>query len=75
MLIHSNALFEYAEQVKNLGSTLFKLLSEALGLKPSYLTDIECNQGQIILCHCYPPCPQLELSIRWMPCQQLENLS
>uniref|UniRef100_A0A453AA41 Fe2OG dioxygenase domain-containing protein n=1 Tax=Aegilops tauschii subsp. strangulata TaxID=200361 RepID=A0A453AA41_AEGTS len=58
-----NALFEYAEQVKNLGSTLFKLLSEALGLKPSYLTDIECNQGQIILCHYYPPCPQPELAI------------
>ena len=63
MLIHSDALFEYAEQVKNLGSTLFELLSEALGLKPSYLTDIECNQGQIILCHYYPPCPQPELAI------------
>ncbi|KAF7030583.1 hypothetical protein CFC21_042097 [Triticum aestivum] len=46
-----DALFEYAEQVKNLGNTLFELLSEALGLKSSYLTDIECNQGQIILCH------------------------
>ncbi|VAH24669.1 unnamed protein product [Triticum turgidum subsp. durum] len=58
-----DALFEYAKQVKNLGSTLFELLSEALGLKPSYLTDIECNQGQIILCHYYPPCPQPELAI------------
>uniref|UniRef100_A0A453AA34 Isopenicillin N synthase-like Fe(2+) 2OG dioxygenase domain-containing protein n=1 Tax=Aegilops tauschii subsp. strangulata TaxID=200361 RepID=A0A453AA34_AEGTS len=61
-MIHSDALFEYAEQVKNLGSTLFELLSEALGLKPSYLTDTECNQGQIILCHYYPPCPKPELA-------------
>ncbi|EAZ29919.1 hypothetical protein OsJ_13972 [Oryza sativa Japonica Group] len=58
-----DALFEYAKQVKNLGNTLFELLSEGLGLKPSYLTDIECNQGQIILCHYYPPCPQPELAI------------
>ncbi|XP_047091575.1 1-aminocyclopropane-1-carboxylate oxidase homolog 1-like isoform X2 [Lolium rigidum] len=57
------ALFEYAQQVKNLGNILFELLSEALGLKQSYLTDIECNQGQIILCHYYPPCPQPELAI------------
>jgi isopenicillin N synthase-like dioxygenase len=61
--IDSDALFEYAQQVKNLGNTLFELLSEALGLKPSYLTDIDCNQGQIILCHYYPPCPQPELAI------------
>ncbi|XP_048554132.1 1-aminocyclopropane-1-carboxylate oxidase homolog 3-like [Triticum urartu] len=40
-----DALFEYAVQVKNLGSTLFELLSYAVGLKPSYLVDIECNQG------------------------------
>ncbi|CAN6275304.1 unnamed protein product [Urochloa humidicola] len=57
------ALFQYAKQVKNLGDRLFELLSEALGLKPSYLTDIECNQGQIILAHYYPPCPQPELAI------------
>uniref|UniRef100_J3LVR9 Fe2OG dioxygenase domain-containing protein n=1 Tax=Oryza brachyantha TaxID=4533 RepID=J3LVR9_ORYBR len=62
-LVCRDELFEYAEQVKNLGNTLFELLSEGLGLKPSYLTDIECNQGQIILCHYYPPCPQPELAI------------
>uniref|UniRef100_A0A0A8ZFW9 Fe2OG dioxygenase domain-containing protein n=1 Tax=Arundo donax TaxID=35708 RepID=A0A0A8ZFW9_ARUDO len=58
-----DVLFEYAKHVKNLGDKLFELLSEALGLKPSYLTDIECNQGQSILCHYYPPCPQPELTI------------
>ncbi|KAM3373251.1 hypothetical protein ACQJBY_019948 [Aegilops geniculata] len=63
MLICSDVLFEYAKQLKMLGKTLFDLLSEALGLKPSYLTDIECNQGQVIVCHYYPPCPQPELAI------------
>lgn len=46
-----------------LGSTLFELLSEALGLSPTYLADIECNKGQILLCHYYPPCPEPELAI------------
>nr|CAB3484039.1 unnamed protein product [Digitaria exilis] len=58
-----DVLFEYAKQVKNLGVRLFEVLSEALGLEPSYLTDIECNQRQIILSHYYPPCPQPELAI------------
>jgi isopenicillin N synthase-like dioxygenase len=58
-----DAIFEYAKQVKDLGDRLLQLLSESLGLKPSYLTDIECNQGQIILGHYYPPCPQPELAI------------
>ena len=42
---------------------MLELLSESLGLKPSYLTDIECNQGQIILGHYYPPCPEPEVAI------------
>ncbi|KAF7013123.1 hypothetical protein CFC21_027240 [Triticum aestivum] len=58
-----NVLFEYAHQMKNLGNTLLELLSEALGLKPSHLADIECNQAQVLLCHYYPPCPQPELAI------------
>ncbi|KAM3354261.1 hypothetical protein ACQJBY_025116 [Aegilops geniculata] len=58
-----DTMFEYAKQVMNLGNTLFELLSEALGLNPSYLTDIDCNQGQILLCHYFPPCPQPELAI------------
>ncbi|XP_044964496.1 1-aminocyclopropane-1-carboxylate oxidase homolog 1-like [Hordeum vulgare subsp. vulgare] len=58
-----DVLFDYAHQVKNLGNTLFELLSEALGLKPSHLADIECNQGKVLLCHYYPPCPQPELAI------------
>uniref|UniRef100_A0A0E0KMX2 Fe2OG dioxygenase domain-containing protein n=1 Tax=Oryza punctata TaxID=4537 RepID=A0A0E0KMX2_ORYPU len=58
-----DVFFEYAYNIKSLLDTLFMLLSEALGLKQSYLTDIGCNQGQMILCHYYPPCPQPELAI------------
>ncbi|OAY79142.1 1-aminocyclopropane-1-carboxylate oxidase [Ananas comosus] len=60
-------LFEYANHVMTLGNTLFELLSEALGLSPTYLADIECNKGQILLCHYYPPCPEPELAIGTSP--------
>jgi hypothetical protein len=70
-MIFRDALFEYAKQVKDLGDRLFELLSESLGLKPSYLTDIDCNQGQIILGHYYPPCPQPEVAIGTKPAFRL----
>lgn len=56
-------MFDYSKHVMKLGSTLFKLLSEALGLHSNYLEDINCNQGQILLAHYYPPCPEPELTI------------
>ncbi|KAJ3688847.1 hypothetical protein LUZ61_018011 [Rhynchospora tenuis] len=55
--------FKYVDYIKKLGVTLFELLSEALGLKPSYLTDIECNKGLTVLCHYYPPCPEPHLTV------------
>ncbi|CAM0908224.1 unnamed protein product [Alopecurus aequalis] len=55
--------FDYAEHVRNLWDTLFGLLSEALGLHPSHLVDMGCNQGQMIMCHYYPPCPQPEIAV------------
>lgn len=53
-----DVFFEYAEQVRNLWDKLFGLLSEALGLNTSHLSDMGCNKGQMILCHYYPPCPE-----------------
>ncbi|KAF8752675.1 hypothetical protein HU200_011915 [Digitaria exilis] len=58
-----DAFFDYARHTKRLLHTLFGLLSEALGLGPTYLTDMECNKGQMILFHYYPPCPEPELAI------------
>uniref|UniRef100_A0ACD5XNS7 Uncharacterized protein n=1 Tax=Avena sativa TaxID=4498 RepID=A0ACD5XNS7_AVESA len=59
----SDVLFDYAKHVRELWDTLFGLLSEALGLRPSHLADMGCNQGQMMLCHYYPPCPEPELAI------------
>ncbi|KAM0963236.1 hypothetical protein ACFX19_022661 [Malus domestica] len=46
-----------------LGRLLFELLSEALGLKPSNMNDIDCSEGLVIRGHYYPPCPQPELTM------------
>nr|GMD89874.1 1-aminocyclopropane-1-carboxylate oxidase homolog 1-like [Ipomoea batatas] len=42
---------------------MFELLSEALGLHPNYLKDIECNKGLALLGHYYPPCPEPDLTL------------
>jgi len=46
-----------------LGCTIFELLSEALGLNPSYLKELNCAEGLFIQGHYYPPCPQPELTL------------
>ncbi|KAL6189495.1 hypothetical protein ACLB2K_040883 [Fragaria x ananassa] len=56
-------LVEYSKQVMKLGKLLFELLSEALGLKPNHLNDIDCSEGLLVLGHYYPPCPQPELTM------------
>lgn len=54
---------EYSKQIKRLGTTLFELLSEALGLKPDHLTGLDCLKGHAILSHYYPACPEPELTL------------
>ena len=54
---------EYSKQVMKLGITLFELLSKALGLDTNHLKDMECAKGLALVCHCYPPCPQPELTL------------
>ncbi|XWS13822.1 hypothetical protein CRYUN_Cryun36dG0071500 [Craigia yunnanensis] len=45
-------MMEYSKQVQNLGNLLLELLSEALGLKPDHLKDMDCSRGlAIMLCY------------------------
>ena len=62
-LICRDATMEYSRQVKVLGSLLFELLSEALGLNPDHLESIDCAKGHSILIHYYPACAEPELTL------------
>lgn len=56
-------MLEYQKQVTKVGLLLFELLSEALGLKPSHLKDIDSAEGLAMLLNYYPPCPEPELTM------------
>ncbi|XP_041007302.1 1-aminocyclopropane-1-carboxylate oxidase homolog 1-like [Juglans microcarpa x Juglans regia] len=54
---------EYSKQARQLGINLLELLSEALGLNPNHLIDLDCAKGTLILSHYYPACPEPELTM------------
>ncbi|XP_058752006.1 1-aminocyclopropane-1-carboxylate oxidase homolog 1-like [Vicia villosa] len=56
-------VLEYGAHVEKLGTTLFELLSEALGLNPNHLKDMDCSKWIMLLGHYYPPCPEPELTM------------
>ncbi|CDO99201.1 unnamed protein product [Coffea canephora] len=56
-------LIEFCKEVMKLGSTLFEILSESLGLDPNHLNSIGCGEGLASLCNYYPACPQPELTL------------
>ncbi|KAK6145956.1 hypothetical protein DH2020_019825 [Rehmannia glutinosa] len=56
-------MMEYSKQVMGFGRSLFELLSEALGLSPNHLLEMECAESLALLCHYYPPCPEPNLTM------------
>lgn len=48
----------YLSHLRKLVDTLFELLSEALGLKPDHLKQLECEKARSFVCHYYPACPK-----------------
>ncbi|KAM6544578.1 hypothetical protein CsatB_025314 [Cannabis sativa] len=62
-LVCRDILVEYSKQVMKVGIFLFELISEALGLNPNHLYNMDCTEGHLVFCHYYPPCPQPELTM------------
>ncbi|CAN6826581.1 unnamed protein product [Brassica oleracea] len=60
-------MLEYSKRVMELGELIFELLSEALGLNPSHLKEMECVKGISMLSHYYPPCPEHDLTYGTSP--------
>lgn len=61
--VSRDIIMEYSKQVMQLGYLLFELLSEALGLLPDHLKDMDCTKGLVMLSHYYPACPKPELTM------------
>ncbi|CAN7061260.1 unnamed protein product, partial [Brassica rapa subsp. trilocularis] len=56
--ICGNIMLEYSKQMMKLGELIFGLLSEALGLEPNHLRELDCAKSLSLLSHYYPPCPE-----------------
>lgn len=57
-------MIDYSKEIRELGNTIFKLMSEALGLDPSYLSnELACGEGYFLLGHYFPQCPEPELTM------------
>ncbi|EXB54023.1 Deacetoxyvindoline 4-hydroxylase [Morus notabilis] len=56
-------MMAYSEKIRSLGFTLLELLSEALGLNPNHLGDMDCAKGQFFAGNYYPACPQPDLTL------------
>ncbi|XP_059650890.1 1-aminocyclopropane-1-carboxylate oxidase homolog 1-like [Cornus florida] len=61
--ICSDIMIDYSKQVMRLGHTVFELISEALGLNPNHLKDMDCAKQLTLAGHYYPVCPEPELTL------------
>ncbi|XP_059650891.1 1-aminocyclopropane-1-carboxylate oxidase homolog 1-like [Cornus florida] len=59
----SDIMIDYSKQVMSLGHTVLELISEALGLNPNHLKDVDCAEQFVLLGHYYPVCPEPELTL------------
>ncbi|KAJ4847064.1 hypothetical protein Tsubulata_034875 [Turnera subulata] len=57
----------FSKEAMKLGNLLFELFSEALGLDPNHLKDMDCCEGMAVLGNYYPACPQPELTMGASP--------
>ncbi|KAH7854784.1 hypothetical protein Vadar_017781 [Vaccinium darrowii] len=57
-----DVVIDYSKRMMGLGIALFEVLSEALGLDPNYLKDMDCAEGLYLGCHYYPACPEPDLT-------------
>lgn len=54
---------EFIQEQSNLSNRILELISESLGLKPSFMEDYFEEYKQVFVVNFYPPCPQPDLAM------------